>query len=762
MSTTHKDYDPDALRASIVMVGIDYAAPSPTNPRKTFNETEMAELTESIKKHGVLQPIIVRQWPLAYPSPGPLVTYEIIAGERRWRAVKAAGLTMLEAKLRDLTDLEVLEIQIIENLQRADLHPLEEAEGYERIMNTHAYTADQLADKIGKSRSYIFARLKLLALDDDARRLFRAGLLNPSTALLVARIPSAKLRLKAIEDITTPHYGNEPMSVRQAHERIRNRYMTKLDDAPFSRVNATLIPTAGSCLDCPHRTGNAPDLFDDIDSPDVCTDPDCFVAKKIAHRDREAEKAQAAGSMVILGDEAKKIAPNGTESYNTLRGYTKLDAKCYEDPTHRTYAEIIGDTGDQVLLEDTYKNTLVAVLPNKIIAEKLQAAGVKLRDTERAKADEKVKAKLDLERATRQRMFDMVRENVSRMVDEDGAGMAYYAQERIFNHIAQRMWERFGYETKPLIANLWGAVGKTNTDRAEAFGLGIPSLSTPDCWKLMVDMLLVTSTTVASEWDLENGGKQLSTIAELFDINQGEVKKLVQEEKKEQKPATKGKKSAKNTPTATEKKAPPPLKAAQAAGLESAEKKTAQTEAALDELSRISQNLGGYVESEEEQSSAANAAVEKTSNIKAEFAVGDAVRVIDAGINLGKVGVIDCIYTDGRTYPFALLIDGYEFSFSASELESVEKAIETDENPSPTNRPSPEYQHPENSDLVWSGRGRKPKWVESWLATTGQPLDALRLDASQQHSSAPTGANAKPSMAEAVERCTKTLELPID
>lgn len=748
-----RDYDPEALKASYIMVGVDYAAPSPTQPRKTFDEAAMADLTESIAKHGVLQPIIVRDWPLSYPSPGPLVTYEIIAGERRWRAAKAAGLKMLEAKLRTITDLEVLEIQIIENLQRSDLHPLEEAEGYERIMGTHAYTVEQLAEKIGKSRSYIFARLKLLALDDDARRLFLAGKLNPSTALLVARIPSTKLRQRAIEDITTPHYGNEPMSVRQAHERIRSRYMTKLSEAPFNPADDKLIPTAGNCNDCPHRTGNVPDLFDDIDNPDVCTDPDCFVAKKIAHRDAEAEKATAAGAKVILGDEAKKIAPYGASTIS-LKGHTSLNEKWHDDPERRTYAEILGETAEPILVEDTNSNNLFPVLPNKVLAEKLQAAGVKLRDTERAKADIKVKAKLDLERASRQRMYDQVRENVARMVDDDGASMAYFAQERIFSHITQRMWERFGSDVRPLVANLWGAVGKNNTERAEAFGLGIPNLSTADCWKLMVDMLLVTSTQVNSEWDLEHGNKLLATFADLFDIDAGEVKKSVQAEQKAQAEAAKPAKKSKKPSPATSESPFPPTKAAPAAGLERAE----NTEAAAEAARAGDENNS---ETAEELSSAAGAAVEKTSGDDQPFDVGDSVRVIDAGLNLGKIGVIDCIYTDGRTYPYSLLIDGHEFSFAESELELVEKAIETDETPSAPNRPATEYQHPENKDLVWLGRGRKPKWVEAWLATDGHTLDQLRTAAGQINSSAPAGANAKTSMACAIERCTKTLELPL-
>lgn len=687
----NKDYDPEALKASYIMVGIDYAYPSPTNPRKTFNDAEMAELTESVSKHGVLQPIIVRLWPNAYPSPGPLVTYEIIAGERRWRAAKAAGLKMLEGKLRDLSDLEVLEIQIIENLQRSDLHELEEAEGYERIMGTHAYTVEQLAEKIGKSRSYIFARLKLLALDDDARRLFRAGKLNASTALLIARIPNAKLRVKAIDDITTPNHGGEPMSVRQAQNHIRNRYMTKLADAPFPLGSDTLIPTAGACSKCPKRTGNVPGLFDDIDSPDVCTDPDCFVAKKIAYIDRQAAEVTAAGGKVILGDEAKKIAPNGIENYDNLKGYTNLTRKCYDDPEQRTYAEILGAEAEPVMLEDAYKNTLVPVMPNNVIAEKLVAAGVKLRNTEHAKVDEKIKAKIALERDTRQRMFDLVRENVASMVDTDGAHMAYFAQKRIFRLITQRMWERFGSDTRPLIANLWGAVGKTNTDRAEAFGLAIPNLSISDCWKLMVDMLLITSTNVTSEWDLDHGGKQLDTIAELFDIDHSETRKLVAADIKEQTAAKKPAKKAKKDVSLPTKTTSTPQKLRE--GGNGSRDETAAADHPAEPAPEAAQ-----AGEETPLSSASSEADAKPSGDELAFGVDDRVRIIGGAHSLNEIGVVACVYFDGRKYPYDVIVNCNQYGFCEAELELVEKAIEMD---------------------------------------------------------------AKPSMACAIERCTKTIELPL-
>lgn len=667
MKSPYKDYDPEALKASFIMVGIEYAHPSPTNPRKSFPEAEMAELIESVKEHGVLQPILVRSWPMAYESPLPTTTYEIIAGERRWRAAKAAGLKMLEAKIRELSDLEVLEIQIIENLQRQDLHPLEEAEGYERIMGTHAYTAEKLAEKIGKSRSYIFGRLKLLALDDEARRLFRGGMLNASTALLIARIPNAALRAKAIAEITELDYNHDPMSVREAQRHLQQRYMLKLETAPFPISDETLTPV-GSCSACPKRTGNSPDLFEDVDSPDVCTDPDCFVAKKIAHRDREAEKVVAAGGTVIVGEEAKKITKgNGVETYSDLKGFTMLEKTCYEDPEHRTYAQILGDDYSPVLLEDERKQVMVPVVPNNILAEKLQAAGVKLRAQEDAKANEKVQAKLTLERATRQRMFEMVRENVTGLAKDDG-GFAYPLQNRLFNLIVQRLWERLGIDGQFPIANQWQASGKNNTERAMAFGQCIPAMETTDLWTLAIDILLISGTTVHSEWDLEHGGKQLKTIAEQFDIDAGEIRKVVQAELKakeaEAKPAKKAAKKPKKSPTA---EAAYPSKAARAADL--AAEDAAHAGEPTAEATPTPSAGADLIET-----------VEKPSGLKLAFALDDVVCVREDanehGIPYamaGQVGtVVEIHYDGGYVIEFAA---GHQEVFGEEAIEMVEKPI---------------------------------------------------------------------------------------
>lgn len=577
-----KDYDPDALKASYIMAGLDYTAPSPTNPRKTFPADKMAELTESVKKHGVMQPIIVRLWPAKYPQPLPTTTYEIVAGERRYRAAKAAGLTMIEAKLRELTDAEVLEIQLIENVQREDLHPLEKATNYRMLMDEHGYSADLLAERIGKSRSYVFAQLKLLDLDEDSRRLFEAGKLNASTALLIARIPSSGLRGRAIKDITDPYYGGEPMSVRHAQRHIRDRYMLELAKATFSLEDATLT-AAGSCATCPKRTGNTPELFADIDSPDVCTDPDCHTEKKIAHRDREAEKARDAGIKVIIGEEAEKITRGyAIEKFTDLRGFTQADIVCHEDPEKRTYAQILAGDVEQVLIEDPVKKTMVPVIDNKILAEKLQAAGVKLRATEEAKAKAEVDSKIKLERRTRGIMLQKTRAAVVEMVDSDDARLPFEELEHILAMVAVRMWQRAEQDLRFQVADLWGAVGKTQTDRAAAFGLAVPSLSTADCWKLLVDILIISGADVTTEWDLEHGGKSLFHLHEnVFGLNPAVSRKLAQEELElaaleAARPAKKSGKKAAKTADSTPAEVPPtPLKAALAAGTDGAKSETA-------------------------------------------------------------------------------------------------------------------------------------------------------------------------------------------
>jgi ParB/RepB/Spo0J family partition protein len=264
----------------------------------------MAELTQSVKEHGVLQPVLVR------PLKGE--RFELVCGERRYRAAKAAGLPELPAAIRALSDVQVLEVQVIENLQRDDLHPLEEAEGYERLMKQHGYTAEQIAGKVHKSRRYVFGRTQLLALLPPARKAFYDGKLNASTALLVARVPH-QLQAEALKDLVDGRYrGAEPLSYREALEHIQRTYTLRLADAPFKTSDAELLPTAGACGPCPKRTGNQPELFGDIKGADVCTDPSCFNAKRTAFAEAARPRPRSPASACSPA-RPQRLVPHGSD-----------------------------------------------------------------------------------------------------------------------------------------------------------------------------------------------------------------------------------------------------------------------------------------------------------------------------------------------------------------------------------------------------------------------------------------------------------------
>jgi|GEM_PF-3320325 len=265
---------------------IDSVFPSRTNPRKRFDEKKLEEMAASISIKGVIQPIVVRPHP-----ENPLEHFEIVAGESRWRASKLANMETIPGVVRELTDLEALELQVMENLHRVDLHPLEEALGFKELLaksqteDLVGFTVEDMAAKLGISKTHIYGALKLTELCTYAQDKFLAGKFGRETAILIARIPGTKLQESATREIVGSEEA-EPMSFRKAKEHIHARYTLKLKSAPF-RLAAwvvDLIPDAGSCKTCPKRSGNTPELFSDIESADVCTDPDCYTAKCEAHK----------------------------------------------------------------------------------------------------------------------------------------------------------------------------------------------------------------------------------------------------------------------------------------------------------------------------------------------------------------------------------------------------------------------------------------------------------------------------------------------
>ncbi|RWI22760.1 ParB/RepB/Spo0J family partition protein [Mesorhizobium sp.] len=183
-------------------VPIEFLSPNPKNPRRHFGDADLTDLAQSIREHGVVQPVVAR------PSPTQAGRYEIIAGERRWRAAQRAGLSEVPIIVRDVNDRTALELAIIENVQRTDLNPVEEAMGYQQLIDDHGYTQADLGQVIGKSRSHVANTLRLLKLPDVIRDMLVDGALSAGHArtLVTAQDP-AGLAKRIVED---------GLSVRQA------------------------------------------------------------------------------------------------------------------------------------------------------------------------------------------------------------------------------------------------------------------------------------------------------------------------------------------------------------------------------------------------------------------------------------------------------------------------------------------------------------------------------------------------------------------
>lgn len=189
-------------------INIAYIHPNQYQPRKQFNEESLKELAESIKQNGIIQPIIVRKVASGY---------QIVAGERRWRAAKIAGLSEIPAIVRDFDDLQVMEIALIENLQREDLNPIEEAKAYKALIEQFNLTQEEISKKIGKSRSVIANSMRLLNLDDRVQAMLVKGEITIGHAKVILSLPSKNLQYEAAKKVVT-----ENLNVRETEDLVKN------------------------------------------------------------------------------------------------------------------------------------------------------------------------------------------------------------------------------------------------------------------------------------------------------------------------------------------------------------------------------------------------------------------------------------------------------------------------------------------------------------------------------------------------------------
>lgn len=198
------------------MVPIEFVTRNPRNPRRYFDEADLQDLASSVRQHGIVQPVVVRTLEAD--------RYEIIAGERRWRAAQLAGFVEIPVIVRDVDDRTALEIAIVENVQRADLNPLEEALGYEQLIAEHGYTQNDLGEIIGKSRSHVANSLRLLKLPDPVRDMLASGSLSAGHAR--ALVPTSDPTMLARTIVS------KGMSVRDAERLAQQDIKAQNDPQP--------------------------------------------------------------------------------------------------------------------------------------------------------------------------------------------------------------------------------------------------------------------------------------------------------------------------------------------------------------------------------------------------------------------------------------------------------------------------------------------------------------------------------------------------
>lgn len=212
--------DNDTASVSVSTMAIGEIEPNPSQPRRDFTPEALSQLADSIKEHGILQPLVVR------PRPNGL--YQIVAGERRWRAARAAGLSEVPVVIRELTDEETCEVALVENLVRADLNPIEEAQGYRTLIESYGMTQERVAQRVGRSRSAVANSLRLLALPQEVITLLENGSLSSGHARPLLAL-EGDLAIKAANQIV-----EQGLSARQAEQLVKQ--LSKPADKPKTPV----------------------------------------------------------------------------------------------------------------------------------------------------------------------------------------------------------------------------------------------------------------------------------------------------------------------------------------------------------------------------------------------------------------------------------------------------------------------------------------------------------------------------------------------
>lgn len=586
--------------------------PSPTNPRKRFDPVKLSELADSIAQQGILQPIVVaRPAGVQTTSPGePGDCFEIVAGERRWRAAQEAGLEVVPCRVGTFSKAEIVEIQAVENLQREDLDPLEEAQGYANMLALKddeghlLYSQTKLAERLGVSQVTISHRVALLRLPAQTQALVSAGKLGARTAGLIARIPGEAERNKAALEISDPDAHDvdfcfsesdpgEPMTFKEAAEYIKQAYIRSLAHAPFDVGDETLYPAVGSCEACPKRSGNCKELYPDLDKPNLCLDTGCFAEKvQLANERLEAEAASKGQQVVDGNDVFQSWADQPQLQYNSpyvmlnQKPEPGLAAEGIDGRKLKPWSSLVKDRGVPVLIARHPRSgavhelakfdlALAAALENGHKAlfrpevSRRHEAGRKL-DPKLATVDPKQEDKLAKERrkekeatARRKRIltraFDQLCDAVTKRIDAKhyastevpegvGLGEAIYP-ELFWSSLLERLQRMVDFETANFIVDRH----ELNKDAHAYSAMGDYLKTAPAVTDPVLVMELLFGSVIASPSGGAQGGEDaFRDMLQAYGVSYPEIEAEIDEEIATEKKAAKAKTAAKK---ATKKRA---------------------------------------------------------------------------------------------------------------------------------------------------------------------------------------------------------------
>lgn len=293
---------------------IDRLFESPTNPRTVFVVADMRDLVNSVRSMGIIQPLIVRA--VIDHNATKTSNYEIVAGARRYRAAKTVGLTEVPCRVCELSDEQLLDMQLVENLQRVPPHPLDEADGFARVLALPGKTVEQIAERVGKDSGYVYRRLRLTKLVGVVQAAFRKGIIELGHAMEIAKLADPESQLEAFDMCFPSQWsqvssGRVPLydcpvdkTPRELRSEIEDDLLRKLAKVPWKLDDPDVLPEAGPCTACTKRSEANLQLFDKGEAADACLDRTCFEKKRQGFVDMTIRKASAKGKdlFVILRD----------------------------------------------------------------------------------------------------------------------------------------------------------------------------------------------------------------------------------------------------------------------------------------------------------------------------------------------------------------------------------------------------------------------------------------------------------------------------